>query len=306
MTRTLWWVLACALGVISCNQPFTPDAPGGSRLVMYGMLNVDQGTQYVRLQTTYPADPGAPVTNATVRLRSAGGVVQFRDTVVDHVTPSGATEKINLYVANNVSVVKGQSYVLEATTPAGLSAQATTTALAIPDLYIKSTGTLRRGASGPIVLATTFGSVTGAWEMHFSVEFYALVNGGWELHREEVPLSQYYDTGGKLVKRYSRLSQVPGWVAPFVPLTVEFDTLLYLETRKEITRTYPAADIVFMYAVFTLTQVDNLLYSYYYIANGTEDKTSIRLDAPEYTNVAGGMGVFGSCARVSRRYTLRE
>jgi hypothetical protein len=306
MTRKLWCILACAFGVISCNQPFAPDAPGNSRLVMYSILNVEQGTQYVRLQSTSPADPGAPLREATVRMKFTGGVVQFRDTVIERTLASGSTELLDVYVANNVAVKKNQNYVLEASTPSGLSAQATTTALALPDLYVKDPGGLGKGGNGPITLGASFGSVTGAWEMHFTIEFYALINGGWELRREEVPLRQYYSNAGTLVKVYSRLSPVPGWVSPDVPLVVEFDTLLYQQTRSKIALEYTAAPVVFMYAVFSLTQVDNVLYSYYYIANGTEDRTSIRLDTPEFTNILGGVGVFGCCARVYERFTLRE
>ena len=306
MARTTWCVLLLALGVVSCNQPFTPDAPGSSHLVMYGILNRELGTQYVRLETTYPTDPSAPPLNAIVRMKSASGVVQFRDTVITYVSPSGTTEMMPLYVANDVSIVSGQTYTLEATTASGLSAQATSTALPLPDFYIKSRGNLLDKGIGPIELAATFGIVTGAWEAHFYVEFYALIDGGWELRREEVPLREYYDNAGQLVRVYSRLSPVPSWASANTPLVVEFDTSLYQNTRIRIARTYPAADVVFMYAVFSLTQVDNTLYSYYYIANGLEDKTSIRLDAPEFTNITGGVGVFGSSARVYKRLTLRK
>jgi hypothetical protein len=306
MARTLWCILLLALGAVACNQPFTPDAPGSSRLVMYGVLNTEQGTQYVRLLTTYPTDPGAPPRDATVRLKAPGGVIQLRDTLVNYVSPSGAAEMIPVYVANNVSVSSGRTYALEATTPSGLSARATTTALPLPELYIKSAGALTKGGIAPIALAASFGSLTGAWEMHFWIEFYALIDGGWELRREEVPISQYYDNAGKLVKAYSRLSPVPSWANANVPLVVEYEASIYLSTRLRIMQTYTAADVVFMYAVFSLTQVDDALYSYYYIANGIEDRTSIRLDAPEFTNVIGGMGIFGSSARVYKRYTLRK
>jgi hypothetical protein len=306
MARITWCVLLLALGLVSCNQPFTPDAPGTSRLVMYSVLNRELGTQYVRLETTYPTDPVSPPRNATVRMKSASGIVQFRDTVITYISPTGATETMPLYVANNVSVVGGQTYTLEATTSSGLAAQATSTALLLPEFYLKSTGNLLGNGIGPIALAATFGSATGAWESHFFIEFYALIDGGWELRREEVPLSVYYDNAGKLVKVYSRLSPVPFWASANAPLVVEFDTTLYQNTRIRISQTYSAAEVVFMYAVFSLTQVDNTLYSYYYIANGLEDKTSIRLDAPEFTNIAGGVGVFGSSARVYKRFTLRK
>ncbi len=65
---------------------------------------------------------------------------------------------------------------------------------------------------------------------------------------------------------------------------------------------YPGARII--RAIFVLTQIDDALYNFYYVGNGPPDPTTIRLDVPDYTNVAGGLGVFGSLATASTEYQL--
>jgi hypothetical protein len=47
-------------------------------------------------------------------------------------------------------------------------------------------------------------------------------------------------------------------------------------------------------AIFILTQVDPGLYNYYKLANGFLDSYSVRMDQPDYTNIKGGLGVFGA------------
>jgi len=39
--------------------------------------------------------------------------------------------------------------------------------------------------------------------------------------------------------------------------------------------------------------VEPALYNYYGIANGFRDPNTIRVDEPDFTNIAGGVGVFG-------------
>jgi hypothetical protein len=47
-------------------------------------------------------------------------------------------------------------------------------------------------------------------------------------------------------------------------------------------------------AAFVLTQVEQNLYTFYNIANGYQDQVSIRVDMPDWTNINGGLGLFGA------------
>jgi hypothetical protein len=58
-------------------------------------------------------------------------------------------------------------------------------------------------------------------------------------------------------------------------------------------------------ATFILTQVEPNLYRYYNIVNGFQDPYSVRMDQPDYTNIAGGAGVFGAMVEDSVSVSLR-
>ncbi len=47
-------------------------------------------------------------------------------------------------------------------------------------------------------------------------------------------------------------------------------------------------------ALFVLTQTEENLYKYYNIANAYQDQISVRTDQPDWTNINGGLGVFGA------------
>jgi hypothetical protein len=58
------------------------------------------------------------------------------------------------------------------------------------------------------------------------------------------------------------------------------------------------------YLTFSLVECDRSLSRYYSSVHGYLDEYSVRLDAPIYTNVNGGIGVFGSCRTTSANYEV--
>jgi hypothetical protein len=145
--------------------------------------------------------------------------------------------------------------------------------------------------------------------MHFYLDYYALVGGGWELHRTEVAERSYEDETGSEVLVFPQLSPVRALATSAAPATIQFDTVQYHNARARVIEKYQkitAAPVVWLQAVFALTQVDSVLYNYYTVNNGPVDLSSIRLDQPVYTNVTDGYGVFGSSARVTRQYPMEN
>jgi hypothetical protein len=130
------------------------------------------------------------------------------------------------------------------------------------------------------------------------------VEGGWELHRVEVPLSSRYDTDGNLLKTYPSLALVQALAASQKIVQIHYDALQYTQTRAETIVKYPAAPIVWLRAAFILTQIDDVLYQYYYVNNGPMDESSIRLDQPDFTNIPDGLGVFGNSVTVTVTYPI--
>jgi hypothetical protein len=59
-------------------------------------------------------------------------------------------------------------------------------------------------------------------------------------------------------------------------------------------------------ALAIVTQVDRNLYTYMKLANSFDDPYSTRTDAPDFSNIAGGVGVFGAMVEDSMWVDLTQ
>jgi hypothetical protein len=295
-------ILGCL--VASCDQSFEPNAPTSSRLVVYSLLNSTSSSQIVRLATTYDATPAPGVHNASVSLVGGGRTIVFRDTTIVDTSADGTIAPLDVYVATNASVNGGSSYRLEVSTQSGLTASGSATALTAPSFYLKNPLPLNYASTLQFMVSLTFGNITGAYVLHFYVEFNAYVNGKWELHRLEVPLRTYTNKDGELVNVYPAFALVQSLTQVQKSAIIEYDTLMYKQTRGQAIQSFPAAPVRWTQAVFTLTQIDNPLYTYYRLQNGPVDRTSVRMDELDFSNITNGLGVFGGYAMVVRTYPI--
>jgi hypothetical protein len=297
MKRPAGILFVFALLLAGCNQPFEPSGPVDHALVVYGILSSRNDTQYVRLTSTFGNPPAPEIRDAAVTLTTAGWAVSFRDTTVLWRDTAGNLSATNVYVAYNAHVTGGAVYQLRAATPPGLSASATATALGQPFFTLKPFY-----ERGNFVLSRQFRSMIGAAVIHFYLDYYALVNNGWELHTEEVPAGFTIDALNNQVFSYPSLASVE--VLASTGTDVRIDSALFQGARVRVFKKYQPAPVVFLDIRFVLTQIDDALYDYYYINNGPADLSTIRLDVPDFTNIQGGHGLFGSRAEVILLYPL--
>ena len=289
------------LGWLGCNQTFEPEGPVNNKLVLYSILASQTDTQYVRLSTTYGSSPVPDVKGALVQLVGPNRTLTFKDTTVQWLDAQGNFSPTNVYVAYHAPVVGGQQYELQASTITGLTASANATPVSAPSFVIHASPT-----PGYFTLDTRFATEAGAFVMRFYVDFYALVEGGFEFHREEVPTGSSVDQAGNVVLTYPQLSLVALLSHNRGTIPIKFDSAAFNQTVSRILTRYPGGVVVFLQIAFSLTQIDDVLYSYYYFNNGPVDKSTIRLDQPDFTNVANGFGVVGSRVQVNRFYRLNR
>ena len=301
MNRAILTMLFIGLLLAGCNQPFEPNGPPGNTLVVYGILNSMSDTQYVRLSTTFASPPEPALRNASVTLTANTGSsprgFTFRDTTVLWSDSAGNPVPTNVYVAYNAPVRGNIAYQLQVSAPSGLSASSSVTALPLPFFGLKPGAT-----PGFFVLTRTFNSQAGAAILHFYLDYYVLVNNGWLLQSEEVPQSRSQDAAGNDVLGYPSITPTATLAAGGNEVSI--DSTLFQITRVRVYKKYQPAPVVYLDIRFVLTQIDDALYDYYYLNNGPVDNSSIRLDVPDFTNIRGGLGVFGSRTEVVLLYPL--
>lgn len=282
-------VLSCGL---ACNEPFQPKGTFEQKMVVYGILNPQTDTQYVRVYTTYdpPAfDPLAvqedtPVLDAQVTISYGGTTLQLRDTTVARSDSSRYQTGIHTFVAYPFTVSNATAYSLTVQSPGRGSVSSATTVPGHGFLTVANPAVLSNPSTFPndeINFTVAPSQGTRGYLLRFFVE-YEIQTTGNPLEQIEVPQSS---------DGYARLTRVGGTSA-----RTSFSRSTYVEMIQSVIRTYGLNGIKFTRAIFYLVEVDNALYNYYSVANGFQDNFSIRTDQPDYTNINGGVGVFGSFA----------
>lgn len=299
----------------SCDTSVNLSAPFMPRLVVYSVLTTVSDTQYVRVYTTYNSSvnsssngqEGTSVTDAQVTItRQDGSTIAFQPTVIEYRDSSGSLNSVAAYRAYPFRPDAGKQYVLTVSSPTYGVVAATST---IPEQG--SIEPVNRSVLGnPFNIKSDFGfkAALSPEALGYLGQLYIeylrpLPDGTYQTKRLEIPVNR--DTIGvelKIIRKFypqprrrstsaNASSMVDGliqytegipysWGAYVVELRALFDT--------------EGDNIKFSKAIFYLIQFDAPLWKYWNISNGFNDRYSIRLDDPTYTNITGGVGLLGS------------
>ena len=301
-TCTAGILLLCAIA--GCNEQFSPDGPYSKKLVVYGVLQGGSSVQFVRVYSTYPpmSDPAYlpgdnQVTDAVVTVSLGNTVYPFRDTTVVRADKSRFQSDIHAYVAYNFPLLEAATYTLQVKSPSYGSASASATTLYPAYINVDNPQTiLHPDNAANITVVITPGITTAAYVMRFVLDFKIVSATDSSLQRAEVPSALQTPQGGSgpyvFPKPMPKGSGIPG-LNPGDEL-YQFATAAYRQFLTDIAALHGGAAVVPMKATFSITQMDGSLFTYYNVANGFPEATSIRLDEPDYSNIVSGLGVFAA------------
>ena len=289
-------LIAIVALLAGCENPFSPRGPYTPRLVVYSVLSNIRGTQFVRVSAT--SDPSGVVTQlpdsgiagADVRIVTPDSVFVFRDTVLQ-LDQTG--ESIHAYVCDSMAVTHGTSYRLQVQS-GSLTGQSSISAPTAPSMVIP--GTTAQSLDHPI----GFGFVPGGHMLRFTprlsantrsclirmyIEFQTRVGPDTISHRWEVPM---------FVSDTSFSDPLyPGFVyADRSSFDIQYSEDAYAITLAKIVFKYSIL-VKFTYVMFEVYQIGEPLQNYSSVVNGFQDELSIRSDTPDYSNISGGLGLFG-------------
>ncbi|MCU0454602.1 MAG: DUF4249 domain-containing protein [Bacteroidetes bacterium] len=310
MTRPLdVMALAAIIVAAGCSEAFDPTVAGPRPFAVFAPLHAGSDTQVVRLTATLaPSDPSpviAPVSGAVVTVAGPGGPVVFQPVAVPG-EPGTSDSVIVEYRAAGFRPARGGAYTLQVQTPAGTATAAIVvpssigTPLAVRDPYVLSQPH-SYPLETPIVVNVAVSNEALGFMVRLLIEYEVYRNGVWERELAEVPLAYTGIASGDalepilptLVRRASSVS-VGGGLPP--PEPVFFNNLAYEETISLIYARHGRPNVQMRRALFVLLQVDRHLFTYFAYANSFEDRFTIRLDQPDYSNVRGALGIFGGLA----------
>lgn len=298
----------------ACDDSFHPTAPFQPRLVVYSVLSTETDTQYVRVYATYPDKPSDSlrvsepvVSDAQVTIRQGATTFTFRDTLLKRATNDMYTGNIQAFIAFPFRPAPNQTYTLDVVSPTLGRVSATTGVPGRAQLSLVNSLVLEQpilNAPTPVYVTAFLGPNAEGFLVRLYLVFVAEIAGeGLREHYYEVP--QAVRLVNRLNDEYENIYPSVNRRSPTTPRpTVFFTNTAYRRSIEEIRRFH--FSVRFRRAVFYLVQFDEAWYKYYGTARIYQDRYSIRLDEPDYTNIVGGAGLFGSFRVDSLVYQLPE
>jgi hypothetical protein len=135
--------------------------------------------------------------------------------------------------------------------------------------------------------------LTRGYVVRLYLDYLARVGSDWVHKRDEVPTSVLSASDTTVQYNYPKLTRRSSDVSqPYV--NVHFPIAVYTAFFTKIVDQYGSDGYKMLTATYVLSQVEANLYKYYNLANGFQDEFSIRTDQPDYSNIEGGLGIFGA------------
>jgi hypothetical protein len=314
--RNTWALRSAFLGLLlfGCDQSFNPKAALEDRLVVFSVISNDRDIQFVRVNTNYDVSGFDPSENrieqsllgADVAIIGPSNAVTFRDTLFARPDTNRYVAPIHAYVGSPFRPEPGRKYDLTVHSVDLGSATATVT---LPDrpsisIYPGELAIDRPDQFDPrsyFYLRTTLSPTAKGSLCQLFVDFKVQLDTAWTDGRTEVPFLINVDTLGIWIATYPQLTRVTGNATG-----ITYKNYTYKRTLLRVFEQYPHRKVLFKRVVLRVFQCERGFYDYFNAVNGFRDRVSIRVDEPDYTNVKGGMGVFGAYTLDSLSHNLPD
>jgi hypothetical protein len=303
--------LVCGVIFLSgCQESFTPRGNYKEKIVVYAILGTKSDTQYVRLYSTYnpPADNplsntiDPQITDAELTISDGVQSFAFHDTSLLRRNISRYTSDIHAQVAYGFTVERGKLYSLEVNSPRYGKVTSTVTTVAKATVKLLNAMALEDPSlNQDIEVQIYLGKNGKGYSIHGYIEFQARINGQWMSKSLELP--PVISGGTPIPTLYYRGQNIDSGIDGVEKIS--FPLSEYVQILRTI-RTQYTDSLKFSRSRFTVSQLDGNLFAYYNVVNGFPDSFTLRVDEPDFTNIAGGLGIFGSVTEDTYTFTLPE
>jgi hypothetical protein len=312
ITTLLFFTALCISFLVSgCQEAFTPRGTYQEKIVVYSVLTTKTDTQYVRLYTTYNPLEDSPLSNtsdpqltdATLSISNGLKTYTFHDTLLPRTNTSRYTSDIHVQVSYGFTVERGKSYSLAVHSPTYGDVTSTLTTVSQSTVKLLNGVVLEDPVqySQDIEIQIYLGKTCKAYSVHGYIEFQAYVGGQWVPTSAELP--PFVSGGTPPPTLYYRGQNIYSGIDGVEKIS--FPVSEYVQVLRTISTKYPNG-IKFSRSRFIVSQVDDNLFAYYNVVNGFPDAFTLRVDEPDYTNISGGLGIFGSLTEDAFTFSLPE
>ena len=277
------FLLAVEFLFLSCEESFSPKAPFEEKLVVFSLLTAARDTQYVVVSRTYDVEGFDPLQNreapevagADVRIIADDGTsVMLRDTIVQRSDSVRYGPDRVAYYVPSFRILPRRVYRLEVKSPTDGEVSAS----------FQTGDPVRIGRSVDVETQDFTAFATSAGSKGFLIRLYLVyrVTSGGNVIQKEAEVPQFFSRDGTPVyPQVDRQNQ----------LVIYGDVVLRFKARIAAQEAPGVIDEVGKKVV--VWALDANAYNYYQIVRGFNDPLSVRVDLPDYSNIEGGLGVFG-------------
>ncbi len=289
--------------IISCDDQVNPKTDFREVYALNCVIRGDTSFQVATISKSYNVDGFDPLTNsndpfikgAKIKLtfESTGETFLFRDTTLVRPADSRYTTQMSYYYINNFKPAYESPISIEAVLPNGKALTAKSNTLFISRYAIED-------KSYSIPLATFGKYINFSWtavtqstkdaQIYYVPELviaYSKIQNGVQVElQKKVPLNYISGENGDYPIYPSIQSNVTSAI---------FDTMTIRRSLEEISASDPnKQNYIIHKAIFRLIITDKNLAVYYAAQKTFLDEFSVRVTQPEFTNINGGLGIFGT------------
>ena len=304
--------------LFACNQPFDPRGDLDQKPVVFLVLSTDRDVQFVRVERSYVPIGNDPleyttdnfVPNATVTMSDGYLTMRFHDTTFSRFDTSRFKFPLRAYAFRPFIPRYGVQYEITAQsselgTAGGKVIVPTRPSLALGALasdVLNNPGSHQSG--DPIPFEVLLSDIAKGFFGRLFIEYSVYHSGEWIDERAEVPVGYTYSG----LKDFKYVTYAQPTRRPTSHQMIQaYNNEMYNSALINLAYTkYLTNKIVFNRVVFQFLQVEQNLYDYYLLAHAFNDPHSMRLDQPDFSNIAGGVGVVGAYTLDSLVHPLPE
>ena len=305
MKQVKFPAILMAILAYACDDSIQPAATFEPKLVAYSVLSTKSDTQWVRLYQSYDS-PGndaslnpdeQAVQNANVTITGGAQTYTFSYGSIPRPDTSRYKSNIGVYFAYPFRPASNTNYSLTIASSIGNASAS----IKIPGQGGISCGTTAE-LSNPFTSRSirayfTLNNLARAWLIQFYVVYSSENPGelGVEKYHEVPLIDEVLNINFGIHRRvFPTVKTSPASIKPaqFITQSFDFEYPSYNESIYQIH--HDNFNVHFKRAVFYLIQFDEPWYKYFASSNLRQDKLSHRVEPPHYTNILGGVGLFGS------------
>jgi len=278
----------------TCEDNFNPYGVFQEEYILNCILRSDTTFQIATLSRSYMPDEADPnsfredpaIVGADIRVWYNDSVYLFRDSSVARIDTSRYSTPIRFYYNNNFSITSFREIEIEVLLHNGRRLRASSIT---PATIVFKTN------SEVIIPPVNLNLVQFFWEAQeqgtyfspkFEIKYLQKINGSTELKTIEVPL-RYTNNNGNLKPVYTEPSNRTSAIYTLDAVT---------KTLEEISDGDPNKTnyTIFQTPMFDLLAFDTHLSRYASSTSQSLNDLTVTVNASDYTNIEGGLGIFGS------------